>query len=106
MPDPSLVFVRPDADRLEVVVNFGVFAGREATPAEIDRLGDALLERVRSVEIVCEHRYELDRERRGNVYLLRVEIPSGGAPAAPDELTEAIEAWASDCIAERPLMAP
>ena len=37
---------------LEVRINFGIFAGREATPAEIDELATQVLEKVGSVSIV------------------------------------------------------
>jgi len=41
LPFPSLAFI-PETNGgrpIEIVVNFGVFAGRAASPAEIDRLG-------------------------------------------------------------------
>ena len=38
MRDSTMVFQDEVHGRPEVVVNFGVFAGREATQAEIDRL--------------------------------------------------------------------
>jgi hypothetical protein len=46
MANPALAFIvdRPDPPTIEVRVNFGVFAGRAATPAEIDRLAGWLLE--------------------------------------------------------------
>jgi hypothetical protein len=41
--DETFVFTHDKDDgRTEVVVNFGVHAGREATPAEVDRLGHDL----------------------------------------------------------------
>ncbi|MGH3045700.1 MAG: hypothetical protein ACRDNC_01675, partial [Gaiellaceae bacterium] len=79
MSQPTLVFVADaegDAD-LELVVNFGIFAGREATPAEVERLAHALLEELESVEIICEQRYEFDREVEATVYRIRVELPPG-----------------------------
>ena len=47
---------RQDAPALEVRVNFGVFAGRAATAAEIDRLAEWLLDEVGSVSIIAEER--------------------------------------------------
>lgn len=77
-------------------------AGREATPAEVDRLGDALLEHVDTAKIVCEQRTEIDRERRAGVYQVRVELPESGGTR--DALVGTVDAWARDCIAERRLI--
>jgi hypothetical protein len=99
---PELVFVADgEGDAaLELVVNFGVYAGREATPAEIRRLAGSLLERIPVVEIVSEHRYEVSRGAEATVHRLRVEVPSGES-ARTSELREAVAAWAEDCIGER-----
>ena len=109
MDEPTLVFVNDarsrDAGGLELVVNFAVYGGREATPAEIERLGERLLELVDEVEVVCETRYEFDRERAATVYQVKVEIPPGAA-AAGDEIHAAVDDWATDCIAERGVMTP
>lgn len=103
MSQPTLVFVsetqEEDAD-LELVVNFGVYSAREATPAEIDRLGRSLLDELEAVEIICEQRYEFDDEVEATVYRIRVGIPRGRAGNAA-ALAELVEAWAQDCIGER-----
>ena len=49
---------------VEVRVNFGVFAGRRATPAEIDELAKALLPKVGEVAIVAEERHEIGGRAR------------------------------------------
>ena len=100
MSDPELVVVHEQDAGLELVVNFGVFAGRDATRAEIERLARALLVEVDPVEIVCEQRYELDREHEASVYVVRVLVPPEQA-ALRDSLLPATEAWARECIAER-----
>ena len=43
--EPELAFVTRthDAPGLEIRVNFGIFAGREATPAELEELAHALV---------------------------------------------------------------
>jgi hypothetical protein len=105
MTEPTLVFSDDGADGAAVVCNFGVYAGREATPAEIERLGEALLARAEAVEVVCEHRYEFDRERRGTVYQVRVAVPAGSAAGVP-ALAEAVEEWARECMDERRLATP
>ncbi len=104
MSQPTLVFAaeaEDDAD-LELVVNFGVFSSREATPAEIERLAGRLLEELETVEIICEQRYEFDHEVEATVYRIRIEIPRGsGADARA--LAGVVEDWARDCIGERRL---
>jgi hypothetical protein len=67
MREPALVFARERDDRPELVVNFGVFSGREATEAEVYRLAHALLDEVDSTEIICEQRYEFDNGTEASV---------------------------------------
>ena len=109
MDEPALVFANdtrgPDRDGLELVVNFAVYGGREATPAEIERLGEALTALVDEVEVVSETRYRFGHARGATVYQVRVGLPSDAAPAR-DELAAAVESWATDCIAERGVMTP
>ena len=93
---------------LEVRVNFGMFAGREATPAEIDELAGQLLEKVGAVSIVSEERHEIDSHSEAAVHQVRIEV---GADALPEDrsrreelagrLIETAERWAGACIAER-----
>jgi hypothetical protein len=98
MSDSTLVFV-PDGRR-EVVVNFGVHAGREATQAEVERLGASLQEHTPSFAIVAERRYGFGPDGDSAVHQLRVEVPDGD----PARILPAVEVWASDCIAERGLL--
>lgn len=93
---------------LEVRVNFGIFAGREATPAEIDDLASQLLEKIGSVSIVSEERHEIDNHSEASVHQVRIEV---GTDALPEDqgrreelagrLIETAERWAGACIAER-----
>jgi hypothetical protein len=93
---------------LEVRVNFGIFAGREATPAEIDDLAAELLEKVGSVSIVSEERHEIDSHSEAAVHQVRIEV---GSDALPEDrgrreelagrLIETAERWADACIANR-----
>jgi hypothetical protein len=103
--EPALVAMRENDGNVELVVNFGMFAGRDATRAEVERLASALLDDVESVEIVCEHRYEFDREREGNVYQVKVVLPPDGERIA-GTLAEKTEAWAAECIADRRFLSP
>ncbi len=106
MEEPALVFVTDGTDGFELVVNFAVYGGREATPAEIDRLGDALLEQVGGAEVVSETRYRFDPGHRASVYQVRVVVDGGLSRAALEPLRAAVEAWAQECISERRVMTP
>jgi hypothetical protein len=93
---------------LEVRVNFGMFAGREATPAEIDDLAAQLLEKVGSVSIVSEERHEIDSHSEAAVHQVRIEVGSDALPedrARREELAgrliETAERWADACITAR-----
>ncbi len=91
---------------LEIRVNFGMFAGRRVTPAEIDELGRLLVPEVGDVSIVAEDRHELGAGREASVHLVRIEVPAGELPAEDREaFTEKLiglaEIWARQCIAER-----
>ena len=103
MSDPTLVFVNEGDGGVEVVVNFGVFSGREATPAEIERLAQALLAELESVEIVCEQRFRFDRQTEGTVYQVKVALPEAEARRL-ETVADAAESWARDCIAERSVL--
>ena len=100
MSQPELVFLAPGPDGIaELVVNFGVYSSRQATPAEVERLARRLLEDVAAVEIVCEQRYEFTPEAEATVYRVRVTVPGAGHRVA--ELRDTVAAWAEDCIEER-----
>jgi hypothetical protein len=93
---------------LEVRVNFGMYAGREVTPAEIDDLATQLLEKVGSVSIVSEERHEIDDHSEAAVHQVRIEVPAESLPedrGSREELAgrllETAERWAGACIAER-----
>ena len=89
-----IAFVAADSD---IRINFGMFAGREATPAEIDELTLKLLDRVAPVTIVAERRVVADRDTEAAVHQIRVET---GA-VDPAEILPLAEQWVSACIAER-----
>lgn len=105
MQEAELAFAAEIDGRPGVVVNFGVYAGREATIAEVERLGTELLERVSSLEVVCERRESFGPDRRAELYQVRVELP-GHDPAEASALVPAVEAWAQDCMSERRLITP
>lgn len=93
---------------IEVVVNFGVFAGREATPAEIDRLADWLVDEVGEVSIISEERHEMNGRVEASVHQVRIEVSSERVPQDEGEretlegrVVERAEHWARLCVAER-----
>jgi hypothetical protein len=103
--DPTLAFVGERRAGPRLVVNFGVFAGREATEAEIFRLGQSLLQELGSVEIVAEQRFEFDADVEATVHQVCVELPQS-AEGRERELLQTVQAWAEDAIGERSRIAP
>jgi hypothetical protein len=97
-----------DAPAIEVRINFGIFAGRAATAAEIDRLAQWLLDEVGEVSIISEERHEIDAHVEASVHQVRVEVASDRVPADATEraaiearIVERAEYWANLCVAER-----
>ena len=104
-PAISLLVRDHDEPRIEVRVNFGVFAGRHATPAEIDELALALRDSVPSFAIVSENRHEFGDAVEASVHQVVIEVPRDEAGGEPDVLAEQIvlaaNGWALECIASR-----
>jgi len=99
---------RHEAPALEVRINFGVFAGREATAAEIDRLAEWLLDEVGEVSIISEERHEIDAHVEASVHQVRIEVAADRVPADDAErraieerILERAEHWARLCVADR-----
>jgi hypothetical protein len=90
----SIAFVDDAGD---IRVNFGVFAGREATQAEIDDLAQDLLEDVPAITIVAEHRTVADREAEAAVHQIRIEL----GDADPQRSLLIAERWAAACVSDR-----
>ncbi len=88
-------------------VNFGIFAGRDVTRAEIDDLTMLLLEEVPEVSIVSEERHQIDRDVEVSVHQVRIEIAPDALPENADiailgtRMTALAERWAESCISER-----
>src|SRR5437660_8150852 len=105
--DPAIAFCVREHDEpaLEVRVNFGVFAGRDVTPAEIDDLARALAERVDEFSVVAEQRHEFAGSVEASLHQVRIEVArdaiSGDRTELCERLVEAADAWAQACIAER-----
>ena len=92
---------------VEVRVNFGIFAGRDVTNAEIDDLAHLLLPEMPEVSIVAEERHAIDRDVEVSVHQVRIEIAHDALPAGTDaarlgaRVVALAERWAESCISER-----
>jgi len=93
---------------LEIRINFGIFAGREATPAELDELGRTVIAEVGHVTLVSEHRHELGGQTETSLHQVRMDVPRSVLPddAAEaewtrDRLVKLAERWARSCIDTR-----
>src|SRR4051794_36767435 len=108
--EPTMAFAveQQEPPAIEVRVNFGVFAGREATAAEIDRLAEWLLDEVGEVSIISEERHEIDANVEASVHQVRIEVAADRVPSDPAEraaverrIVGRAEHWATICVAER-----
>ena len=92
------VISEASAGSRELRINFGVFAGRSATPAELDQLARMLLPELGDVTIVAEDRRELSGGTETSLHQVRVELPD----ETDDERVVAVaEKWAQLHIQER-----
>ena len=89
-----------DTPPVQVRVNFGMFAGREATPAEIDELARQLIPEVGDVTIVREERHEISDESEGSVQQVRIELTDEQVQVV-DGIVAIAERWAIACVADR-----
>ena len=90
---------------IEVRVNFGVFAGRTATAAEIDDLAGRVSGLVPEFAIVAEERHEFGGSVEASVHQVVVEVPREHVDPEADVLAERIvleaNGWALECIESR-----
>ena len=104
-PAISLLVREHEEPGIEVRVNFGVFAGRHATPAEIDELALGLRALAPEFAIVAEERHEFGDAAEASVHQVVVEVPREHARERADVLAEQIvltaNGWALECIASR-----
>ena len=108
--EPAVAFATRtfEPPALEIRVNFGLFAGREATPAEIDALAAELQERVTELTIVSEARHELSDHSEATVRQVRIEVSGRELPADAHQLDELrgrlieiAERWTRACASDR-----
>ena len=98
----------PEPPGLEIRVNFGMFAGREVTAAEVLELGAALLPEIGHAEISAETRYEIGPDSQADVHQVRIAIPQAALPVddyligeLSGRLVGIAERWARESIAAR-----
>ena len=105
--EPAIsLFVREHEEPgIEVRVNFGLFAGRHASPAEIDELAMSLRDLVPEFAILSEERHEFGGDVEASVHQVVVEVAQEHDAGVPEVLGEKIvllaNGWALDCIASR-----
>ena len=100
--------VEQEPSGLEIRVNFGVFAGRDATTAELEELGKLLVPEAGEVSIIGEERHEVAEQVEVVLHQVRVSIAPENVPenrAERKEFCERLvtlaEIWARQCIKER-----
>ena len=100
----------PAGPALEIRCNFGIYAGREATPAELDDLAHALLGMVHDVAVVSEQRREVGPDCEAALHQVRIELADEQLPDDDAEVERLIgrlmqetERWAEGCMADRSL---
>lgn len=108
--EPRIAFVAPEVDApvLDVRVNFGVLAGREATPAEIDELAHALQPDLPDLTIVSERRFEFGAYSEAELHQVRIAVPPASLLSTghdTDEVRRLVldraEQWARACAERR-----
>jgi hypothetical protein len=105
--DPAIAFRvgSHEGPALEVRVNFGVYAGRNATAAEIDDLARLLRAEVPAFSVIAEARHEFGDDVETSVHQVVIEIDRRNADDLTDETCERIvdlaDRWATACIASR-----
>ena len=93
---------------LELRVNFGVFAGRDATSAELEELAKLLVPQVGEVSLVAEERHDVTDGTEIVLHQVRIEVPAERVPeneaerrALEEKLISTAEFWTRACVADR-----
>lgn len=107
--DAQLAFLAEprEAAEIEIRVNFGVFAGRDVTDAEINDLARVLYGELTSVGIEALRRHELADGHEAVAHQVKVEANMRDArePASREDLAARLLAltteWAEACVSFR-----
>jgi hypothetical protein len=101
--DPAIARVQPtESGGLEIEVNFGVLAGRQATAAELEELGRELVDETGGATVVAEDRFELGPQSEVELQQVRIELDAESLDETMRGRVVAIaERWARECAADR-----
>jgi hypothetical protein len=105
--DPAIAFRVPPHERptLEVRVNFGMYAGRNATAAEIDDLARSLRTELLTFSVIAEDRHQFGDDVEMALHQVVIEVEHQNAGALSDDARERVvemaNRWAAACIASR-----
>ena len=107
-PPIAFVYARDDVG-LEIRVSFGIFAGREVTPAELHDLGRSVVLEVSPAAVVAENRHQMGNgETEAALHQVRIEVPGWALPTSSDafdhlrdRLVDLTSLWARTCIEHR-----
>jgi hypothetical protein len=103
-PEAVITWETRPTPALDFTVNFGVFAGREVSRRELERLSHALLPLVPSVSVAEEHRFQVGADASVALHQVRVEVATESIPDDADvealrtEIADAIRSWLDDCL--------
>ena len=101
--DTTIAFVRPPVEErgTEIVVNFGLLSGREATLAEVDRLARRLCAALPEVRVHAVRTHDMTAASESVVH--QVVVEAGAVSGGFETLRAVCETWASECAEERSL---
>jgi hypothetical protein len=99
--DTTIAFVRTvGPGRPELVVNFGLLCGREATIAEVDRLARRFCDVLGETRIHAVRTHDMSP---GSESVIHQVVADGGGTSDAETLRAICEAWAKECAADRTL---
>ena len=101
--DAAIARVQPTASGgFQVEVNFGVLAGRQATPAELEQLGRELVGETGRASVVAEDRFEVGPRSEAELQQVRIEVDGESLDETMrGRLVAIAERWARECAADR-----
>ena len=106
-PEPVISWDTSPAVAMAFLVNFGIFAGRDVSRLELERLGHHLLRVVDGATLVSEHRFELAEGSSIDLHQVRVSIDRDVLPAdEPDiealrmRIARLLDEWMRSCLTD------
>jgi len=100
--DTTIAFLRPASDgSTEIVVNFGLLSGREATLAEVDRLARRLCDVMPEARVHAVRTHDMTRGAESVVH--QVVVEAGDAEGDAETMRSISERWATECAEDRSL---